>query len=113
VSRDAFTPGSLRVACLAQDRGRQIGLDEPGADSVNPNVFVSVIDRHALGEQNHCPFRWRVGGPVTCPVDAENRSDVDGEWLFRIDANTLAQDAVLGHYVSKDLRTEVAPYLKQ
>ncbi len=35
------------------------------------------------------------------------------EWLYRTDADTLAQDAVLGHYVSKDLRKEVAPYLKQ
>jgi hypothetical protein len=35
------------------------------------------------------------------------------EWLFRTDANALAQDAVLGHYVSKDLRKDVAPYLKQ
>jgi len=35
------------------------------------------------------------------------------EWLSRTDADTLAQDAVLAHYVSKDLRKEVAPYLKQ
>ena len=34
------------------------------------------------------------------------------EWLSRTDADTLAQDAVLAHYVSKDLRKEVAPYLK-
>jgi len=33
-------------------------------------------------------------------------------WLSRTDADALAQDAVLGHYVSKDLRKEVAPYLK-
>ena len=34
-------------------------------------------------------------------------------WLYRTDADPLAQDAVLGHYVSKDLRKDVAPYLKQ
>jgi hypothetical protein len=33
-------------------------------------------------------------------------------WLFRTDADALAQDAVLGHYLSKDLRKEIAPYLK-
>ena len=36
----------------------------------------------------------------------------NSEWLSRTDADSLAQDAVLGHYVSKDLRKEVAPYLK-
>ena len=34
-------------------------------------------------------------------------------WLSRTDADGLAQDAVLGHYLSKSLRKEVAPYLKQ
>jgi len=34
-------------------------------------------------------------------------------WLSRTDAETLALDAALGHYASKDLRKEVAPYLKQ
>jgi hypothetical protein len=29
-------------------------------------------------------------------------------WLFRTDADALAQDAVLGHYLSKDLRKEIA-----
>jgi hypothetical protein len=33
-------------------------------------------------------------------------------WLSRTDADALAQDAVLGHYLSKDLRKEIAPYLK-
>jgi len=33
-------------------------------------------------------------------------------WLSRPDADGLAQDAVLGHYLSKDLRKEIAPYLK-
>jgi hypothetical protein len=33
-------------------------------------------------------------------------------WLSRTDADGLAQDAVLGHYLSKSLRKEVAPYLK-
>jgi hypothetical protein len=33
-------------------------------------------------------------------------------WLSRTDADGLAQDAVLGHYLSKDLRKEIAPYLK-
>lgn len=33
-------------------------------------------------------------------------------WLSRTDAESLAQDAVLGHYLSKDLRKEIAPYLK-
>jgi hypothetical protein len=33
-------------------------------------------------------------------------------WLSRTDADALAQDAVLGHYLSKSLRKEVAPYLK-
>jgi hypothetical protein len=34
-------------------------------------------------------------------------------WLSRTDADALARDAVLGHYLSKDLRKEIAPYLKQ
>ena len=34
-------------------------------------------------------------------------------WLARTDAETLALDATLGHYMSQDLRKEVAPYLKQ
>jgi hypothetical protein len=33
-------------------------------------------------------------------------------WLSRTDADALAQDAALGHYLSKDLRKEIAPYLK-
>ena len=33
-------------------------------------------------------------------------------WLSHTDADALAQDAVLGHYLSKDLRKEIAPYLK-
>lgn len=33
-------------------------------------------------------------------------------WLSRTDADALAQDAVLGHYLSKDLRKAIAPYLK-
>jgi hypothetical protein len=33
-------------------------------------------------------------------------------WLSRTDADALAQDAVLGHYLSTDLRKEIAPYLK-
>jgi hypothetical protein len=38
---------------------------------------------------------------------------MSSSWLARTDAETLAQDAVLGHYVSQDLRKEIAPYLKQ
>jgi len=34
-------------------------------------------------------------------------------WLSRTDADTLAVDAVVGHYASKDLRKNVEPYLKQ
>jgi hypothetical protein len=34
-------------------------------------------------------------------------------WLSRADAESLAQDAVIGHYASEDLRKSVAPYLKQ
>jgi hypothetical protein len=34
-------------------------------------------------------------------------------WLAKTDADTLAMDAVLGHYASQDLRKEIAPYLKQ
>ena len=34
-------------------------------------------------------------------------------WLSHTDAETLAIDATLGHYVSQDLRKEIAPYLKQ
>jgi len=34
-------------------------------------------------------------------------------WLSRIDADTLALDAIVGHYASKDLRKNVEPYLKQ
>ncbi len=33
-------------------------------------------------------------------------------WLSRTDADTLAVDAVVGHYASKDLRKNVEPYLK-
>jgi len=33
-------------------------------------------------------------------------------WLVRTDAESIAVDATLGHYSSKDLRKEVAPYLK-
>ena len=33
-------------------------------------------------------------------------------WLSRTDADGLAQDAVLGHYLSKSLRKEVAPHLE-
>jgi len=33
-------------------------------------------------------------------------------WLSRTDADALAQDAVLGHYLSKDLRKEIAPLPK-
>jgi hypothetical protein len=33
-------------------------------------------------------------------------------WLSRTDAEGLVQDAVVGHYSSKDLRKEIAPYLK-
>ena len=36
----------------------------------------------------------------------------NSSWLSRTDADGLAQDAVLGHYLSKSLRKEVAPYLK-
>jgi hypothetical protein len=36
---------------------------------------------------------------------------MSSSWLARTDAETLAQDAVLGHYVSQDLRKEIAPYL--
>jgi hypothetical protein len=34
-------------------------------------------------------------------------------WLAHTDAQLLATDAVMGHLTSKDLRKEVAPYLKQ
>jgi hypothetical protein len=35
------------------------------------------------------------------------------EWMSRVDANTLVLDATIGHYASKDLRKEVAAYIKQ
>ena len=34
-------------------------------------------------------------------------------WLSRTDADTLALDAALAHYVSKDLRKAITPYIKQ
>jgi hypothetical protein len=38
---------------------------------------------------------------------------VSNSWLAHTDADSLVQDAALGHYVSEDLRKEIAPYLKQ
>jgi hypothetical protein len=35
------------------------------------------------------------------------------EWMSRVDADTLVLDATIGHYASKDLRKEVAAYVKQ
>src|SRR5579863_10026214 len=40
-------------------------------------MFVSVVDGHALGEQNHSALRGRVRGAVPGSVDSENRSHVD------------------------------------
>ncbi|MBZ5521326.1 MAG: hypothetical protein LAP21_03615 [Acidobacteriia bacterium] len=38
---------------------------------------------------------------------------ISSAWFSQTSADSLTQDAVMGHYVSQDLRKSVAPYLKQ
>src|SRR5580692_2307178 len=40
-------------------------------------MFVSVVDGHALGEQNHSALRGRIRGAVASSVDSQDRSHVD------------------------------------
>src|SRR5580692_11420021 len=40
-------------------------------------MFVSVVDGHALGEQNHSALRGRIRGAVASSIYSQDRSHVD------------------------------------
>src|SRR5437868_805132 len=51
-------------------------VHRPGADAVDPDPVLAVIDRHRLGESDHRGFRRRVGRQAARP-ERRDRGDVD------------------------------------
>jgi hypothetical protein len=72
----SFPPNCRWIGSLANDRRRQIGLYEPGANCVHPDIFMPVIDSHALRQQDDCAFGRRIGCAVASADNPERRRHV-------------------------------------
>ena len=69
----ALRRGRLAHAVAAIDHRR---VHRAGADAVDADVVLAVIDRHRLGEADHRGLRGRVGGEPARP-QRRDRGDVD------------------------------------
>jgi hypothetical protein len=66
----SFPPNCCWIGSPANDSRRQICLYEPRANYVYPDIFMSVIDRHALSQQDNCTF----GRCMSCAVPSADNS---------------------------------------
>ena len=73
----SFPPNGCWIGNPANDSRSQIRLYEPRAaplynpaNCVYPDIFMSVIDRHALSQQDNCTF----GRSISCAVPSADNS---------------------------------------
>ena len=67
------------------DVHQQRGVDTTGADGVDPDAPVPVVDRHALGEHDDATLRGVVGAAPFRALDPLDRGDVDDGATVRLE----------------------------
>ena len=98
--------GALRAGRLAHAVAAGIDhrrVHRAGADAVDADVVLAVIDRHRLGEADHGGLRGRVGGEPARPQRRDRRDVDDRAALGGLDHG---RDGVLGeqeHRLDVDL----------
>lgn len=72
MSRGAFAPNGVRIRGLRKHLLSKFSFDKAGTDGVDTDIFMSVIDRHALREQNYSALRRCVSRSMARAIDAKH-----------------------------------------
>src|SRR5215813_2507472 len=80
----AFLSNSAGIGCFADDFRGEVGLDERRTNRVHADLLDTMIDGHALGEQDESALGSGIRGTQSGAVDAQHRSYVHDRSATRL-----------------------------